>query len=61
MLRGGGEDAAGRDEVHGAGVADETGEEVGGAGLHEDSAAGKDKAVFAGCVGDSGSFSTCTA
>ena len=53
MARVGREDAAGADEVHGAGETDEAREEVRGAGFHSDAAAGEDEAVFGGFVGDS--------
>lgn len=55
MLGGRRIDGAGGDQIHGAGVADETGEEEGRAGLHGDAAAAEDEAVFAFVVGDSGS------
>lgn len=56
VARVGREDAAGADEVHGAGETDEAREEVRGAGFHGDATAGEDEAVFGGFVGDSGGF-----
>lgn len=52
MLGRGGKHGTGRDKVHGAREADQTGEEVRRASLHGDAATTEDKAVFTLVVGN---------